>query len=169
MMLLKRSLFGVMQCVYALENTLFSTYCTLLLFLYALPFWNALIFTKLIVLRSEAFSDWPAIQCVVIGRILQAWDRNVTPLTVLWCRVPARHKTIKPVINEAFVASSGDIITDYNDLFCLFTGRLPFLHLWLEKWQLDDVVGNLNVKNRGNQHIRLHLIQVYPCSKVWGQ
>ncbi len=30
-------------------------------------------------------------------------------------------KTIKPTINEAFVASSGDIITDYNDLYCLFT------------------------------------------------
>ncbi len=29
-------------------------------------------------------------------------------------------KTIKPIINEAFVASSGDIITDYNDLYCLF-------------------------------------------------
>ncbi len=30
-------------------------------------------------------------------------------------------KTIKPIINEAFVASSGDIITDYNDLDLLFT------------------------------------------------
>ncbi len=30
-------------------------------------------------------------------------------------------KTIKPITNEAFVASSGDIITDYNDLDCLFT------------------------------------------------
>ncbi len=29
-------------------------------------------------------------------------------------------KTIKHIINEAFVASSGDIITDYNDLYCLF-------------------------------------------------
>ncbi len=29
-------------------------------------------------------------------------------------------KTIKPIIIEAFVASSGDIITDYNDLYCLF-------------------------------------------------
>uniref|UniRef100_A0A672S670 Septin-9-like n=1 Tax=Sinocyclocheilus grahami TaxID=75366 RepID=A0A672S670_SINGR len=28
---------------------------------------------------------------------------------------------IKPIINEAFVASSGDIITDHNDLYCLFT------------------------------------------------
>ncbi len=30
-------------------------------------------------------------------------------------------KTIKPITNEAFVASSGGIITDYNDLYCLFT------------------------------------------------
>ncbi len=29
-------------------------------------------------------------------------------------------KTIKPIINEAFVASSGDIITDYNDSYSLF-------------------------------------------------
>ncbi len=38
-------------------------------------------YTKLIILRSEVCSDWPAIQCVVIGRIPQAWDGNVTPLT----------------------------------------------------------------------------------------
>ncbi len=69
----------------------------------------------------EACSDWPAIRCVVIGRIPQAWVGNVTPLTVLWC-VSRRDetKTIKPIINEAFVASSGDIITDYNDLYGLF-------------------------------------------------
>ncbi len=30
-------------------------------------------------------------------------------------------KTIKPITNEAFVASSGDIITDYNYLYGLFT------------------------------------------------
>ncbi len=29
-------------------------------------------------------------------------------------------KTIKPVINQAFVASSGEIITDCNDLYCLY-------------------------------------------------
>ncbi len=33
-------------------------------------------------------------------------------------------KTTKPIINKAFVASSGDIITDYNDLYCLFTHRV---------------------------------------------
>ncbi len=26
-----------------------------------------------------------------------------------------------PIINEAFVTFSGDIITGYNDLYCLFT------------------------------------------------
>ncbi len=40
------------------------------------------IFTKLIVLKSEVCSDWPAIQSVVIGRTPQACDGNVTPLTV---------------------------------------------------------------------------------------
>ncbi len=64
------------------KNTLFSTYCTLLLLLSGPPFWNALIFTKLIVLKSEVCSDWPAIQCFVIGRIPQACDGNVTPLTI---------------------------------------------------------------------------------------
>ncbi len=56
---------------------------------------------------------------VVIGRILQAWDGSVTSLNVLWWPFPT--KTIKPITNEAFVASSGDIITDNNDLYCLFS------------------------------------------------
>ncbi len=38
-------------------------------------------------------------------------------------------KTIKPIINEAFVASSGDIITDYNDLYCLFTCCVASRHV----------------------------------------
>ncbi len=33
-------------------------------------------------------------------------------------------KIIKSTINEAFVASSGDIITDYNDLYCVFMRRV---------------------------------------------
>ncbi len=61
------------------KNTLFSTYCTLLLLLYAPPFWSAPICTKLIVLRSEACSDWPAIQCVVIGRIPQMKTLRPSP------------------------------------------------------------------------------------------
>ncbi len=53
---------------FKVKNTLFSTYYRLLLLLYAPPFWNTSIFTKLMVLRSKACSDWPAIQCIVIGR-----------------------------------------------------------------------------------------------------
>ncbi len=40
------------------------------------------------------------------------------------CDAMSRHdetKTIKPIINEAFVAVNEDIITDYNDLYGLFT------------------------------------------------
>ncbi len=109
-------------CGLRLKNTLFSTYCTLLLLLYAPPFWNASIFTKLIILRGEACSDWPAIRCVVIGRIPQAWDGKLCPLP--YCDAVFWRKTIQPIINEAFVASSGDIITDYDDLYCLFTRRI---------------------------------------------
>ncbi len=114
-------------CGLRFKNTLFSTYCTLFLLLYAPPFWNALIFTKLIVLLSEVCSDWPAIQCVAIGRIPQACDENVTPLTVVWCRDET--KAIKPIINEGFFASSGDIITDYNCFYCLFTHRVASCHV----------------------------------------
>ncbi len=38
-------------------------------------------------------------------------------------------KIIKPIINEAFVASSGDIFTDYNDLPCLFTRCVALRHI----------------------------------------
>ncbi len=114
-MLLKITLFGVfgvMQCVtwFEVQKThYFCTYCTLLLLLYATPFWNALTFTKLIILRSESCSDWPAIQCVVIGRIPQAWDGNVIiPLT--YC--DACPGKTRPITNEPFVASTWDIITD---------------------------------------------------------
>ncbi len=40
-------------------------------------------------------------------------------------------KTIKPIINEAFVASSADIITDYNDLYCLFRHRVALRHVYI--------------------------------------
>ncbi len=91
-----------------------------------LSFWNVSIFTKLIVLRSEACSDWPAIRCVVIGRIPQM----LCPLP--YCGAMSRHddtKTIKPIINKIFVASSGDIITDYNDLYCPFTCLVASHHV----------------------------------------
>ncbi len=93
------------------KTNMIFTFCTF-------TFWNASIFTKLIVLRREVCSDWPAIHCIVIGRMPQAWDGNLTNLTVLWCRVTAQNN--KTHYKQTFVASTGDIITDYNDLYCLF-------------------------------------------------
>ncbi len=78
-----------MQCVYAVrgsKNTLFSTYCTLLFLLYAPPFWKVPVFTKLIVLRSEVCSDWPAIQCVVPRRInITLWPFLNMPSCLVLC------------------------------------------------------------------------------------
>ncbi len=98
---------------------------------YCFSFWNV-DFYKAHRSESEACSDWPAIQCVVIGRIPQAWDGNVTPLT--YCDAVSWHddtKTIKPIVNKAFVASVGH---NYW-LYCLFTHcaaqTLPCLHLWI--------------------------------------
>ncbi len=87
-------------------------------------------FTKLIVLRSETCSDWLAIRCVVIGRIPQAFDGNVTPLTVLWCHVPARrHKNNKTRYKRGICC----IQRGHNYwlwwLIRLFYA-LPCLHLW---------------------------------------
>ncbi len=91
---------------FKVKKTLFSTYCTVLLLLYALPFWNASIFTKLIILKSKVYADWPSIQCNVIGRIDNKREMEMLrPLP--YCDA----ETIKPIINEAFVASSGDIIS----------------------------------------------------------
>ncbi len=79
-------------------------------------------------LQSSSF--WEA-RCALIGQISSAlWlaeylKRETEMLHPSpYCDAVSRRdetKTIKPIINEAFDASSGDIITDYNDLHCLFT------------------------------------------------
>ncbi len=79
-------------------------------------------------LQSTSF--WEA-RCSLIGQLSGAlWLAEYFKLEMemlrpsLFCDGLSRRdetKTIKPITNEAFVASSGDIITDYNDLYCLFT------------------------------------------------
>ncbi len=103
------------------KKKLFSTYCTLLL-LYAPPSETRQF------LQSSTF--WEA-RRALIGQLSSAlWlaeylKREMEMLRPSpYCDAVSRcddTKTIKPIINEAFVASSGDIITDYNDLYCLFT------------------------------------------------
>ncbi len=84
-------------------------------------------------LQSSSF--WEA-RCALIGQLSSAlWlAEYLKRVTEMLCPLPycdavavSRRddtKTIKPIINEAFVASSGDIITDYNDLYCLFTRHI---------------------------------------------
>ncbi len=81
--------------------------------LYDPPFWNALIFTKLVLRARHA----------VIAVYLVCVTEMLLPLP---CWLPKQlifivTKTIKPIINEAFVAFSEDVITDYNDSYGLFT------------------------------------------------
>ncbi len=120
MTLLKWTLFcvfGAMQCVYVVQKTQYFPH-TVHNCCFSMP----LIFTTLIVRRSEVCSDWPAIRCAVIGQIPQACEL-LRPS--LYCDAMRRDtKTIKPIINKAFIASSGDIITDYNDSYGLFTRRI---------------------------------------------
>ncbi len=55
--------------------------------------------------------DWPN---------TSSWDGNVTPLTVLGCRVPAwRHKHNKTHYKLGICGIHWGNITDYNDLYCL--------------------------------------------------
>ncbi len=89
--------------------------------LYAPPVLKCIGIYKASCLRSQVCSGrWPAIQWIGIGQYLKHCDGNVTPLTVLWCHVLARrHENNTNSINEAFVASSRGMVTDYSGL-CLF-------------------------------------------------
>ncbi len=51
-------------------------------------------------------------------------------------------KTIKPIINEAFVASSGDIITDYNDFYCLLRIALRCVYITMSAFVIREKTNN---------------------------
>ncbi len=73
-------------------------------------------------LQSSSFWE---VRCALI-EYLKRVTEMVRPLP--YCDGVSRRdetKTIKPIINEAFVASSGDIITGYNDLYSFFTRHVP--------------------------------------------
>ncbi len=87
-------------------------------------------------LQSSSF--WEA-RCALIGQLssvlwLAEYLKRVMEMlrpspyrdAVSWCD---ETKTIKPIINEAFVPSSGEIITDYNGLYCLFTRNVASRHV----------------------------------------
>jgi len=144
MTLLKQTLFGVFTRFKVKRNTNFTDtvyYCCSSRLRLSETCWFV---------QSSLF--WEA-SCALIGQLSSAlWlaeylKRETEMLRpLLYCDTvfrPGDTKTIKLIINKVFVASSGDIITDYNDLYCLFTShvasrcvkKLPCLHLWSEKLQ----------------------------------
>ncbi len=75
------------------------------------------IFTKLIVC-----SDWPAIQCVVIGRMPQACDGNVTPLTVFGNTLKLRLLSLRKHLGGVTqIFPHSDV-----DMWCVFE--------WVDEW-----------------------------------
>ncbi len=91
-------------CGLRFKNTLYSTYCTLLLLLYALPFWNVSIFTKLIVLRARRALIGQLSSALWLAEYLKRVMEMLHPS--LYCDAVSQRddtKTIKPIINEAFV------------------------------------------------------------------
>ncbi len=57
--------------------------------------------------------DWPNTSSV-------RWKCYAPYCIVMACVLARRHKNNKTHYKRGIVASSGDIITDYNDLYCLF-------------------------------------------------
>ncbi len=57
------------------------------------------------------------------------WLAEYLKHTSPYCDAVSWRDDNKTIINEAFVASSGDIITDYNDLYCLFMHRVTSRHV----------------------------------------
>ncbi len=80
-----------------------------------------------------------------------------------YCDAVSRHndtKTIKPVINEAFVASSGDIITDYNVFNCL--GVTP------NSRRLDALIGGAWFDSKSHSRIFAGCYYDHAILAVWG-
>ncbi len=141
------------MCLYGLrlKNILFSTYCTLLLLLYAPPFWNSRF------LQSSSF--WEARRALIgqlssalwLAEYLKCETEMLHPLP--YCDAVSqcdKTKTIKPIINEAFAASSGDIITDYNDLYCLYTRRV---NITMSAFVIGETTNNKHYSTQLKTHV----------------
>ncbi len=109
------------QCVYVVQKTHY--------FPHSVHYCCSTFLKRVDFLQSSSF--WEA-RCAMIGQIYSAlWlAEYLKRVMEMLCPLPCcdavsrrdETKTIKPTIHEAFVAFSEDIITYYNDSFCLFTG-----------------------------------------------
>ncbi len=125
-----------------------------ILYIIVAPLWNVLIFTKLIILRSEVCSDWPAIQCVWLAEYLKCVTEMLRSLPC--CDVVCRcddTKTIKPIINEAIVAFSEDIITDYNDSYGLFKCYAVPRNITMSAFVIGEMTNNKHYSTLLKTHV----------------
>ncbi len=121
------------------KNTFFSTYCTLLLLLYAPLFWNVLIFTKLIVLRKRGVlwlasypvcCDWPAIQCTLIGQLSSVLWLASYPVCSDW---PAIQCAVIGQLSSVLWLASYPVYCDWPAIQCAVIGQLSSV-LWLASY-----------------------------------
>ncbi len=117
-------------------------------------------------LQSSSF--WEARRALIGQLWLAEYLKRETEMSP-YCDAVSRRdetKTIKPIINEAFVASSEDIITDYNALHCLFTRRVASCHVNItmsafvtgEKSNNKHIVSGRNVLTGCESEAKLELL-----------
>ncbi len=93
-----------------------------------------------------------AVQCVVIGRIPQAWDGDVTPLTVLWCRVPTwRDKNNKTHYKRGICCIQWGHNYCY-ELFCLFTCRVH-INITMSVFVIGETTNNKHYSTLLKTHL----------------
>ncbi len=113
-------------------------------------------------LQSSSF--WEA-RCALIGQLsgvlwLAEYLKRETEMLrpSLYCDAMSRRDhtiTIKPIINEAFVASSEDIFTDYNDLYCLFTRRVASrrVNITMSAFVIGETTNNKHYSTQLKTHV----------------
>ncbi len=117
----------------------------------------------------QSSSFWEA-RCALIGQLssvlwLAEYLKRVTEMLrpLPYCDAVSRHddtKTIKPIVNEAFVASSGDIITDYNVLYCL--------GVTLNSRRFDALIGRAWFDSKSHSRIFTGCYYDHAILAVWG-
>ncbi len=107
-------------------------------------------------LQSSSF--WEA-RCALIGQLSSAlWLAKYLKRETEMLR-PSPYcdetKTIKPIINEAFVASSEDIITDYNDLYCRFTHHVASrrVNITMSAFVIGETTNNKHYSTQLKTHV----------------
>ncbi len=105
-------------------------------------------------LQSSSF--WEARRALIGQLSSTLWLIVVIAHLPYWDAVSRRDdtKTIKPIINKAFVASSVDIITDYNDLYCLIRHVASRrINITMSAFVIGETTNNKHYSTRLKTHV----------------